>query len=252
MTEVTNASERRCQAQNRRGERCAARVVNAAGYCVAHDPERPADMRELGKRSGEARRRPNPERVPASLRDELRNLDPTVVRAAIEQTLAGGNESARVSAVKLLADVDAFRKDDAVCPRCARFTDAEAKAASAKLDMLLSTQITRVLQGELGGKGDNDNDAPMTRMVRAAVRRGIAGHEQELAVAVEAAVGRVLDQIAGGLVVNNDVDPERAAGILAALEESGLLVRSCRVEELVEERTQQRLAAMKQEHGIPA
>jgi hypothetical protein len=68
--------------------------------------------------------------VPESLRDELRNLDPKVVRAAIEQTLAGGNESASVSAVKLLADVDAFRKDGDECPRCAA-VKADGPAARA-------------------------------------------------------------------------------------------------------------------------
>ena len=57
---MTNAAKRRCKAKNRRGERCAARVVNAAGYCVAHDPERPADMRELGRRSAKARSRKAP------------------------------------------------------------------------------------------------------------------------------------------------------------------------------------------------
>jgi hypothetical protein len=127
---VINAKERRCRAQNKRGERCAAHVINAAGYCVAHDPEKPMDMRALGRKSGEARRRPNPERVPASLRDELQKLDPAIVRGAIEQALAGDNESARVSAVKLLADVDAFRKDGE-CPRCAEAA-AEAEANSEK------------------------------------------------------------------------------------------------------------------------
>jgi hypothetical protein len=60
---MTNADKRRCRATNRRGERCQAHVINAAGYCVAHDPEKPADMRELGKASARARARPNPDRV---------------------------------------------------------------------------------------------------------------------------------------------------------------------------------------------
>jgi hypothetical protein len=37
---ATNAEQRRCAATNRRGERCAVKVVNAADYCVAHDPDR--------------------------------------------------------------------------------------------------------------------------------------------------------------------------------------------------------------------
>jgi hypothetical protein len=76
-------------------------------------------MKELGRKGGKASGGVKPEQVPASLREELRNLDPKVVRAAIEETLAGANQSAKVSAVKLLADVDAFKQGDE-CPRCAR------------------------------------------------------------------------------------------------------------------------------------
>jgi hypothetical protein len=123
---MANANQRRCKATSRSGERCRAHVVNAAGYCVAHDPEKPMDMRALGRKSGEARRRPDPERVPASLRQELQKLDPAIVRGAIERALAGDNESARVSAVKLLADVDAFSRNGG-CPVCAEAA-AEAEA----------------------------------------------------------------------------------------------------------------------------
>jgi hypothetical protein len=114
-----SANGRRCSAMNRRGERCAATVVNAAGYCVAHDPERPADMRELGRASARARaRRSSPaRRLPKgqrrSLRDLLRTgLDPEKVVAAVEQSLGGTNESARVAAVKFLADLELWRPDE--------------------------------------------------------------------------------------------------------------------------------------------
>jgi hypothetical protein len=114
-----SANGRRCSAMNRRGERCAATVVNAAGYCVAHDPERPADMRELGRASARARaRRSSPaRRLPKgqrrSLRDLLRTgLDPAKVVAAVEQSLGGTNESARVAAVKFLADLELWRPDE--------------------------------------------------------------------------------------------------------------------------------------------
>lgn len=93
------------------------------------------DPRELGRKSGEARRRPNPDRVPASLRQELQTLDPAVVKGAIEKALAGSNESARVAAVRLLADVDAFSRDGQ-CPRCVE-RDAEAAGAREKLAALL-------------------------------------------------------------------------------------------------------------------
>ena len=86
-------------------------------------------MRELGRKGGKARRQSvDPERVPASLREELRTLDPAIVRGAIEQALAGGNESARVSAAKLLADIDAFRKDDDREDRKAAMAKAGAEA----------------------------------------------------------------------------------------------------------------------------
>jgi hypothetical protein len=76
--------------------------------------------------------------VPASLRDELQKLDPAIVRGAIERALAGDNESARVAAVKLLADVDAFRKDGQ-CPVCAeREADAQTGRHRKRLIELLT------------------------------------------------------------------------------------------------------------------
>jgi hypothetical protein len=263
---VPNATERRCKATSRSGERCRAHVVNAAGYCVAHDPEKPMDMRALGRRSGEARRKPNPERVPASLRDELRNLDPKVVRAAIEQTLAGGNESARVSAVKLLADVDAFRKDESGgCPRCAKFTEAEGKAARAKVDEMIARLVERAVRDVFGtyrtegirahasASDQGSNDSQVMRLVRVAVMRGLDdGGEHGFQDAVETAVGRILDAISNGLVVDNVVSADRAAEILEGLEELGLVAGRETIERRAEERAQERLAALKQEHGIPA
>jgi hypothetical protein len=41
--------KRRCSATNSRGEHCRATVVNAAGFCAAHDPEGKFDARELGR-----------------------------------------------------------------------------------------------------------------------------------------------------------------------------------------------------------
>jgi hypothetical protein len=86
-----NAAERRCRSLNRHGERCAAKVVNGRGYCVAHDPERPADMRELGKLSAKARSRPDPSRVNEGLRSYLRReAEPARVWEAIQRALDGG------------------------------------------------------------------------------------------------------------------------------------------------------------------
>jgi hypothetical protein len=51
-------------------------------------------------------------------------------------------------------------------------------------------------------------------------------------------------------LIVGDISPEAAERIFEELEEIGLIVRSHRLEELVEERAQQRLAALKQEHGL--
>jgi len=246
------------------GRPCQVRLVNAAGYCIAHDPERPANMRELGRKSGEARRRPHPERVPESLRDELRNLDPAVVRAAIEKTLAGGNESARVSAVKLLADVDAFRKDTDECPRCAaRKAEAEGPAARDRVN----EWIARLVEGAVRDVfGTYDADAPRfsarerearghdsqaMRIVREAVMRGLDGREGAFTAAVETAVDRVLDAISNGLVVGPPVDEERAADVLRALEELGLVAGRERIEEMARQRAEEMTRAFREEHGLP-
>jgi hypothetical protein len=130
--------KRRCKAQNKRGEPCGATIVGPDGYCTAHDPERKVDMRELGRRGGTAHRRgvvvqlPAPERL--SLRETLRDdLDHELVMTAIERALAGSNESARVAAVKFLADLELYRKDGDECPECAR-RKSEEKVAPLEID----------------------------------------------------------------------------------------------------------------------
>src|SRR5262245_51896143 len=111
------SSGHRCKAQNKRGEPCSATIVGPGGYCTAHDPERKVDMRELGRAAGRARRRGISERLPdserVSLVEAIRDgLDHDLVLAALRQALAGGNESARVAAVRLLADLSPYRKND--------------------------------------------------------------------------------------------------------------------------------------------
>jgi hypothetical protein len=177
MHRMANVSERRCRAQNKRGERCAATVVNAAGYCVAHDPERPADMRALGRKSGEARRRPRPERVEQSLRAYLREtVEPSEVWAALKLAMEGQNESARVAASRVLMDALSEPGGDE-CPKC---------AANA----------------------------------------------------------------AGPVVKDNVLTSEQAWDVLEGLEEVGLVAGRERIEERVEKLTEERLQALKQEHGL--
>ena len=113
-------NERRCKAQNRRGERCLQTKVNAAGYCVAHDPEGSFDPRAMGRLSGKARGPRAIGRLAAGdregVRAELRKIDPRGVREAIEEALAGDNATAKMRAVSLLADLEVYKDDG--CEAC--------------------------------------------------------------------------------------------------------------------------------------
>jgi hypothetical protein len=75
-------------------------------------------MRELGRRGGKSKGRVKPEHVPQSLREELQTLDSAIAKAAIEEALVGSNQSAKVAAVKLFADLDVYGGKD--CPVCAK------------------------------------------------------------------------------------------------------------------------------------
>lgn len=195
---MANVSERRCKAKNRRGERCAARVINAKGYCVAHDPERPADMRALGKASARARTRQKAERVPESLRARLREqLDPEKVQAAIEQSLAGGNESARVAAVKFLADLELY-KESGEQDRAKEMKQA-ATDARAYLEAALARQAAAF---KAEGKGD------LSEALRQAAASLWADGENAVT--------------SSGVVVR-DVTAEQAEAALRSLVEVGLI-----------------------------
>jgi len=90
-------------------------------------------MRELGRRGGKSRRKGVAEQLPEAERQSLREflregLDHETIKAAIERSLAGGNESARVACVKFLSDLELYRKDGDECPRCAAMK-AEGPAA---------------------------------------------------------------------------------------------------------------------------
>jgi hypothetical protein len=142
---MTNATERRCKARNKRGEPCQATVVGADGYCIVHDPERNVDMRELGRRGGKANGRPNPERVHEGLRAFLqREVPPERVWQALEAAMLGSNEAARVSASKVL--IDALSEGQAGgCPDCAARA-VEAEGARERLDTMLLRVVESVLR----------------------------------------------------------------------------------------------------------
>jgi hypothetical protein len=73
------------------------------------------------------------EQLPAGARESLRQflrdgLDRETIKAAIERSLAGGNESARVAAVKFLADLELYRQDGDEEDRIAAGQKAAAEA----------------------------------------------------------------------------------------------------------------------------
>ena len=215
-------------------------------------------MRELGRRGGRGRRQGVAEQLPEgerlSLRQFLRDgLDHETIKAAIERSLAGGNESARVACVKFLSDLELYRQDGDECPRCAAWK-AEAPAAREQVWQMVSRYVEQSVRSELGISRpvDERNDSQASRLVREAVRRGLEGRERDLEVGIETAVGKVLDAISNGLVVDNVVSADRAAEILEALEEIGLVAGRDKIEERAEQIAQERLAALKAEHGLPA
>jgi hypothetical protein len=103
-------------------------------------------MRLLGSKGGRARRKGAAEQLPAGERESLRQylrdgLDREMIRAAIERSLAGDNESARVACVKFLSDLELYRRDGDECPRCSgRDLDEEDAHAGAKLMKLIEGQ----------------------------------------------------------------------------------------------------------------
>ena len=120
---------------------------------------------------------------------------------------------------------------------------------------MISRYIELSVRSELGVDPpvDERNDSQASRLVRDAVRRELAGREHDLEVGIEAAVGKVLDAIFNGLVVDNVVSADRAAEILEGLEELVLVVAGREtIEKRVEELAQEQLTVLKQEHGIPA
>lgn len=115
---------------------------------------------------------------------------------------------------------------------------------------MIARLVEHAVRAELVGQSEQEqNSSQASRLVRAAVRKGLVGNEEELEAAVEAAFGRIIDSLSGGFVTG-DVSAADAERTLRALEERGLLVPRGRVEALAEEIAQERLQALKQEHGL--
>jgi hypothetical protein len=132
----------RCSATTKAGTPCQA-LAGADGLCTAHSGR--IDMREPGHRGGKSRRKGVAEQLPTKERESPRQhlrdkLDHATVVEAVERSLAGGNESARVAAVKFLADLELYRRDSEGCPVCAE-AEAQREASSDKDRELLSKLV---------------------------------------------------------------------------------------------------------------
>src|SRR5262245_26454578 len=104
------------------------------------------DPRALGRRSGEARRKPSPDRVHPGLREYLkREADPARVWEAIQRALEGQNESARVSASRLLVDAlhEPHQEQDDTAER-----EAISERATGKLEALVRSAVVAIVRGE--------------------------------------------------------------------------------------------------------
>ena len=85
-------------------------------------------MKALGRAGGKARHKPNPERVHEGLRDYLkREVSPAEVWAALKLAMEGQNESARVSASRVLMDALAEPHEERD-----RSADIQRQAAEAR------------------------------------------------------------------------------------------------------------------------
>jgi hypothetical protein len=185
-------------------------------------------MRELGHRGGKSRRKGVAEQLPESERQSLREslrdgLDHETIKTAIERSLLGDNESARVACVKFLADLELYRKDDQDEERKADFARAGAEARQ-----YLAKQLDR-----------------RARVMKAADVRQVRNVLDEVAAEMRAAAADLHPDLVAG-----DISVEDAERIFEGLEEIGLIVRSHRLEEYVETRAQERLAALRAEHSL--
>jgi hypothetical protein len=178
-------------------------------------------MRELGRKGGKARRQGVAEQLPAGERESLRQylrdgLDHETIKTAIERSLLGDNESARVACVKFLADLELYRKDGDECPRCAAMK-AEGPAARERVNELIARLVESAVRDVFGSHRTvalrdgapvrESHDSQAMRIVREAVMRGLDGREGAFTDAVETAVDRVLDAVSNGLVVGPPLMP---------------------------------------------
>jgi hypothetical protein len=110
-------------------------------------------MRELGRMSARGRSRPKPERVHESLRSYLkREVPPERVWQALEAAMLGNNESARVSASRVLMDALAEPEQDkserARADRQRAVAEAKARLAGLPASGATVEEAAEVLDAE--------------------------------------------------------------------------------------------------------
>lgn len=177
-------------------------------------------MRELGRKGGRGRNGPKPERVNEGLRDYLkREVPPERVWRALETAMLGSNESARVSASRVLIDALHEPHEDRN-----RQADTQRQAAEAR------QYVADALERKVRQRRDDP----------------LAAIEELIEELRTDAVRMHPDLIVG------DASPERAAAILDGLEEFGLLVPRGKVEDRAEELAQERPPSLKAEHRVVA
>jgi hypothetical protein len=135
-------TKRRCNAVNRRGERCRSTTgIGATGYCSAHDPEGSFDARALGKASVRARAQQRAQAIPSSLRDRLRQMDPDVVKTACEEILAGNSAAAKVSVMRLLTDLEVYKADSR--EEWEKERNRQIQVAAEQFDQKITARVER-------------------------------------------------------------------------------------------------------------
>jgi hypothetical protein len=133
----------RCSATTKAGKPCQA-LAGSDGLCAAHSGRQ--DMRALGRKGGKRAHGIKAERVHESLRSYLkREVPPERVWQALEAAMLGNNESARVSASRVLMDALAEPQTNE-CPHCSAEPirvdkDVTAEQAADVIEMLVELGV---------------------------------------------------------------------------------------------------------------
>jgi hypothetical protein len=133
----------------------------------------------------------------------------------------------------------------ATSPRCAAIA-AEGPAAREKVNEMIARLVEHTVRAEVVGETENEqNSSQATRLVRAAVRKGLVGHEEGLeAPSRPHSAGSSTRSQADGHRVTSP--PRRPSASSAASRRSAC----SSPEALAEELAQERLLALKQEHSL--